>query len=283
VPKTLLAVDDSVTMRKVLEITFSGDDYRVVTAEGRDSALAHLATDVDAIVLDTSLGPAEDAYALAKELRTRAPRAAIVLLSSRFNPYDPGRGRDSGADDYMDKPFETEKLLDKVARAIDARASATIAAPAAAAPAGPYRTPEPMVAIPAATGSSPKASQPTPAGGIPAQQPPPQRAATMMFQGAPPPAVGAAPGAPIPPAPPTSPVMARPPAAPAQAPSVARPEAPAASAHLQKAVADLGLTPAQVEAVLALTKEVVERAVWEVVPALAETLIKEEIARLTKA
>jgi hypothetical protein len=44
----------------------------------------------------------------------------------------------------------------------------------------------------------------------------------------------------------------------------------------------LGLTPQQVDAVLALSRELVERVVWEVVPPLAETLIKEEIARLTK-
>jgi hypothetical protein len=44
----------------------------------------------------------------------------------------------------------------------------------------------------------------------------------------------------------------------------------------------IGLTPAQVDAVLALSKEVVEKVVWEVVPVLAEVMIKEEIARLTK-
>jgi hypothetical protein len=46
---------------------------------------------------------------------------------------------------------------------------------------------------------------------------------------------------------------------------------------------DLGLTAAQVDAVLALSREVVERVVWEIVPELAETLIKEEIARLTRS
>jgi hypothetical protein len=45
---------------------------------------------------------------------------------------------------------------------------------------------------------------------------------------------------------------------------------------------DLGLSPAQVDGVLALSREVLERVVWEVVPVLAETIIKEEIARLTK-
>ena len=45
---------------------------------------------------------------------------------------------------------------------------------------------------------------------------------------------------------------------------------------------ELGLTPDQASAVLALSREVVERVVWEIVPQLAEAMIKEEIARLTR-
>jgi hypothetical protein len=44
----------------------------------------------------------------------------------------------------------------------------------------------------------------------------------------------------------------------------------------------LGLTADQVQGVLALSREVIERVVWEVVPDLAETLIREEIRRLTQ-
>jgi hypothetical protein len=95
--------------------------------------------------------------------------------------------------------------------------------------------------------------------------------------------------------------MAKPAAAPAAAPA-ARPAAPAPAAspkpaaapaaaaavnaavngQLAAKVGELGLTPQQADAVLALSRELVERVVWEVVPVLAETLIKEEIARLTK-
>ena len=53
-------------------------------------------------------------------------------------------------------------------------------------------------------------------------------------------------------------------------------------AALQSKLEALNLTPEQVQGVLALSREVVERVVWEVVPVLAETLIKEEIARLTR-
>jgi endonuclease III len=54
-----------------------------------------------------------------------------------------------------------------------------------------------------------------------------------------------------------------------------------ASADLERKIGSLGLTAEQAAAVLALSREVVERVVWEVVPDLAEALIKEEIRRLT--
>jgi hypothetical protein len=77
------------------------------------------------------------------------------------------------------------------------------------------------------------------------------------------------------------------PAAPTHSPtspshSAVSPVAAAVNGHLAGKLGDLGLSPAQVEGVLALSREVVERVVWEVVPQLAETIIKEEIARLTR-
>ena len=58
--------------------------------------------------------------------------------------------------------------------------------------------------------------------------------------------------------------------------------AAAVNGQLAGKLGGLGLNPQQVEAITALTREVVERVVWEVVPQLAETIIKEEITRLTK-
>lgn len=52
-------------------------------------------------------------------------------------------------------------------------------------------------------------------------------------------------------------------------------------ARLEDKLGALGLNAEQVKGVLALSREVVEKVVWEVVPVLAETLIKEEIKRLT--
>ena len=71
------------------------------------------------------------------------------------------------------------------------------------------------------------------------------------------------------------------------APAVAAAHAPAAGgngvhADFASKLGGLGLTPAQIEGVLSLSREVVEKVVWEVVPVLAETMIKEEITRLTR-
>ncbi len=284
-------------MRKVLEITFVGEDFSVFTSPDRGALLAKLSENPNAVVIDTTLS-GDDGYAICKEVRQRSPRAAIVLLASRYTPYDQGRGKDAGADDYIDKPFDTQQLIDKVKKAIGTREATPAlreATPAQAQAAAPP-APAPMAAQPAQP--MPRLSNDSPP--APPVQPMrspyqpgalPQRSGTLMFSNeggaVPPPAVGAAPAPPKPP--PPGPPAARPmppttaPASPmAAAPSPVAAVAAATNGQLAPKLAELGLTPAQVEAVLALSREVVEQVVWEVVPHLAEALIKEEIARLTK-
>jgi CheY-like chemotaxis protein len=309
VPKTLLAVDDSATMRKVLEITFGGEDFRVVTADGASAAVSRLSDDPVAAVIDTSLG-SDDGYALAKELRSRNGRLALVIMASRYSPYDANRGRDAGVDDYIDKPFDTQALIEKVKKAVIARESREVAAPAARpapAPAPVAAAPAPPAAPPAARPPAPQPLAPPPGASAAAAASkaawPTQRTHTLSFEGGlpvvPPPARQAP--APAAGSPAVSPALS--PAAPAAtaAPATAVPRAPVqpvasnptpiataavvsatANGHLAGKIGELGLTPQQAEAVLALSREVIERIVWEVVPQLAETLIKEEIARLTK-
>jgi CheY-like chemotaxis protein len=280
VAKTLLAVDDSVTMRKVLEITFSGEDFHVITAESSQSALGKLAENPAVFVVDTMLG-GEDGYALAKELRKRAPGAPIIMLASRYAPYDQARGRDAGADDFADKPFDTQQLIDKIRKIVSAKEAAGEAAPVAAAPPPPPApaAPQPRPApppMPAAHAAPPPVSM---GGGVP-------RATQQSLGGA----VGRSTmafGEGGTPAAPPRPGAAPAHAAPAHVHAAPAPAAAAAvsnqvNGQLAGKLGDLGLTPQQAEAVLALSREVVERVVWEVVPQLAEAIIKEEIVRLTK-
>jgi DNA-binding response OmpR family regulator len=257
VSKTLLAVDDSATMRKVLEITFSGEDFNVITADSSQAALAKLGERPAAVLIDTSLG-GDDGYALAKEIRRKEPGAAIVLLASRYAPYDAGKGKDAGADDFMDKPFDTQQMIDKLRKVLLTKEGAPAAAAAPAAKPAP---------TPAAAPVNAPAPGPAPAAAAAGKA----RSQTLVFgEAAPSPAAPAAP-------------------APAAAKPAAAAPAPAASAvstsvngHLAGKLSDLGLSASQAEAVLALSREVVEKVVWEVVPQLAEALIKEEIQRLTR-
>ncbi len=305
-PKTLLAVDDSATMRKVLEITFGGEDFRVVTAEGTSSALGRLGEEPLAAVIDATLG-ADDGYALAKEIRSRDTRIAVVLMASRNAPYDANRGRDAGVDDFIDKPFDTQALIEKVKKALVSR-EASAPKPAAAQP--PTAAPGAASFSPRPPGVSPVAP-PTPS--ITAKPGwPAQRTHTLSFEGGSP--AGAPPSqAPVPPrvvAPAAATLQPKPAPVASQAPLqspgrtvVGSPPPPqvaqhaaapravsasleaasgAANGRLAAKLGELGLTSQQAEAVLALSREVIERVVWEVVPALAETMIKEEIARITK-
>ncbi len=300
--RTLLAVDDSVTMRKVLEITFSGEDFRVLTAENGQSALARLGENPAVCVVDTMLG-GEDGYALAKEIRRRAPGATIIMLASRYSPFDQARGRDAGADDWADKPFDTQQLIDKVRKVMLAReaggAAAPPPAPAAAAPVphvggapptpqAPYRAPAPPQPAPMGVPHAPPHAQPMAAA--------PQAVAPSLGRGTQPSLGGAVPRSgtlvygtdnnpsAVPRPAPVAPAPAPPPPPMAQQ-AIMNPQASIASAvngQLAGKLGGMGLSPQQADAILALSREVVERVVWEVVPQVAEALIKEEIARLMK-
>ncbi|WP_437599926.1 response regulator [Sorangium sp. So ce590] len=273
---TLLAVDDSVTMRKVLEITFAGQDFRVVTASSADAALQKLKSDKpDLVIADITLEP-KNGYELCKAIKQASPATPVLILSSKQNPFDPAKGSSAQADDHMDKPFDTQQMIDKVKKLLASRGEAkpAAAAPAAATPA-PARTP--AAAQPAAAAS------------------PLQRAKTLIYTPNAP-ATSAAPAqASVKTAPggagsvPVTTTMAFSPTPVSGVPKTASgPAAVAATAAVQvngqmaSKLEGLGLTPEQVEAVMALSRDVVERVVWEVVPVLAETIIKEEIARLTK-
>ena len=67
---------------------------------------------IDLVVLDLML-PGEDGLVLARELRQRS-QLPIIMLTARSNPYDRVLGLESGADDYMSKPFEPRELVARI-------------------------------------------------------------------------------------------------------------------------------------------------------------------------
>jgi CheY-like chemotaxis protein len=256
VTTTLLAVDDSKTMRRVLEITFAGEDFRTVLCESADEALGKLGENPQVALVDAGLDNSAG-YELCQKIKAAAPNIAVVMLSSKQQPYDRARGSAAGADDFVDKPFDTQQLLEKVT---------TIARRAASAP---------VMAVAHAPVVMPSAVKPSTEVGRP-------RVQTLAYGSTPAPNIPATPApAPVRPAPVVE-------AQPAPAAVVSRPAATdtagaALPADFAGKLGGLGLSSAQVEAVLSLSREVVEQVVWEVVPTLAETIIKEELKRLMQA
>jgi CheY-like chemotaxis protein len=296
-------------MRKVLEMTFAGEDYRVVTAETTDAALAKLRSDHPSIVLCDVTLDGQGGYGLCAKIKAESPGVAVLIMASKQQPYDNQKGLTSRADDFIEKPFDTQQLVDKVKRL--ANRPAPVEAPPvtrAGPPGGPVT--QPGVPLPAARPGSittPLGGARAPLGATPPLNPRPTAPGMGSGTGsALPPSVGRGTlayggytSSPNPPAgtpnaassalpgarPPASHLPHSAPHAPAPAASAAPPVAAvaavAANGQLAAKLQHLGLTEAQVSAVLALSREVVEKVVWEVVPVLAETMIKEEIKRLT--
>ena len=130
----VLVVDDDARLRTLLSRYLAENGFRVSTAthaaDARDK-MRFLAP--DALVLDVMM-PGETGLALTASLRAERAGVPILLLTARGAPEDRIAGFESGADDYLGKPFEPRELVLRLRAML--RRSAGVAAEA---PAGPLR------------------------------------------------------------------------------------------------------------------------------------------------
>ncbi|MDA1277517.1 MAG: response regulator transcription factor [Verrucomicrobia bacterium] len=106
----ILVVDDELTMLEFLAKMFRDDGYAVDTStDGEDGLHKALNWDYDAIVLDV-LMPRLNGWEVLKRLR-QTKKTPVLMLTSRDATSERVRGLDSGADDYVGKPFEVPELL----------------------------------------------------------------------------------------------------------------------------------------------------------------------------
>lgn len=110
---TVLIVDDEPHILEFLRMGFGYEGYRVLTAADGSEAL-RVATDEhpDVIILDVML-PGLDGFTVARELR-RVGDAAILMLTARDSVDDRVEGLETGADDYVVKPFAFKELMARV-------------------------------------------------------------------------------------------------------------------------------------------------------------------------
>ena len=99
----ILIVADSVTMRKVMEMTFAGEDAQLLTVESGELALQH-GRDFgpDVAFVDASL-PGLDGDEVTRQMKADPQLAgtAVVLMSSQHRPLDEARASEVGADDQV--------------------------------------------------------------------------------------------------------------------------------------------------------------------------------------
>jgi CheY-like chemotaxis protein len=138
--KKILLADDSITIQKVIELTFSDEDFDVVTVGNGRLAIEKVQEVRPDVVLCDIIMPEKDGYEVCDFVKKQPGLAHIpvLLLTGAFEPFDQERASRVGCDGFLAKPFEPQALIAKVKdllRQAEARQSPSPAAPPAAPPA----------------------------------------------------------------------------------------------------------------------------------------------------
>ena len=272
--KKILLADDSVTIQKVVELTFMDENFHVDSVGNGAEAIAWLGERTPDIVISDVHMPGAGGYEVCRRSKEIHPSVPVLLLVGTFETFDADAALRCGADGHLKKPFDSQELLRRVR---DLVASDRVATPSAAAavaaeakpafeleepvweplPDEPLELPELSADLPAALPES------SPAPFAPISSTPSEARFTFAET----------------PSPPASSFVP-----PAAASDFALPKAPAAAAA--PALATTGpLSDADVDRIARrmidlLGDKPVRDVAWEVVPDLAEVLLKSRIREL---
>lgn len=111
-PKTLLVIEDDETMRNAIKRIFEGEGFVVKTAaDGTQLASVLDDNPIDLIIMDIGL-PWVNGIELAKMLKEHddLKQIPLIFVSGKTSDFDVKRGFEAGADDYIKKPFDIDKI-----------------------------------------------------------------------------------------------------------------------------------------------------------------------------
>jgi CheY-like chemotaxis protein len=122
---TILLADDSLTIQKVVELTFADTDYEVVALSSGDDLLQRLPDARPDLVICDIIMPGKDGYEVCQEIKSDPAtlHIPVILLSGTFEPFDRDRALAAGCSEIMTKPFEARKLVDTVERLLSGGAA----------------------------------------------------------------------------------------------------------------------------------------------------------------
>ena len=114
--KRVLVVEDEADIRRLVSIKLKGAGYDVSTANDGEEGLAAAVRDKPDLLVSDVMMPKKDGYTMVREVRealgSEAP--AIIMLTARGQDTDVATGLDSGADDYIVKPFAPRELVARI-------------------------------------------------------------------------------------------------------------------------------------------------------------------------
>ena len=146
VPKRkLLLADDSITIQKVVNLTFADEGIEVITAGDGDAAMQKFVeTKPDLVMVDVNM-PGMDGYRICELIKQdgETKRIPVILLVGSFEPFDEEEARRVGADDYLTKPFQSiRQLVNKVSLLLDSGKTEAAADEAFSASTDEYTRPD---------------------------------------------------------------------------------------------------------------------------------------------
>jgi CheY-like chemotaxis protein len=177
----ILLADDSITIQKVIELTFSDEDFELHTVGNGQKAIDEIRSIMPHIVLCDIIMPEKNGYEVCEFIKSSPDlkHIPVLLLTGAFEPFDQERARTAGCDGFLAKPFEPQTLISKVKELL-VRAPAAAAAP----PPAPKPFPSPPSPSPLMDMDERTVIMPPSAGGAP---PAPARAPHVAAAPAPPP------------------------------------------------------------------------------------------------
>jgi DNA-binding response OmpR family regulator len=129
VNKRILLVEDDLNFGAVLKDYLMLNDFDVTLAKNGMEGFEKFKKDTyDLCILDVMM-PYKDGYTLAKEIREKNQEVPIIFLTAKSMKEDVLKGYKAGADDYLNKPFDSEVLLMKIKAIIQRKSSGTKAEP----------------------------------------------------------------------------------------------------------------------------------------------------------
>ncbi|MCD9188397.1 MAG: response regulator [Pyrinomonadaceae bacterium] len=126
--RKLLLADDSITIQKVVNLTFADEGIEVIAVGDGDSAMQKINESLPDLILADVNMPGLSGYEICEQIKQNAETKEIpvILLVGSFEPFDEARAESIGANDYLTKPFQSiRQLVNKVTELLEARAKAS--------------------------------------------------------------------------------------------------------------------------------------------------------------